>query len=329
MNYEQLSIPLKDLIAAYEANFIDEQRQVLCFTMASCKPKMKKWIIEYAVTYRNQQGEVTEEALIGKIFSDPAKGTASYRLMQHLWVNGMNDQLDYTIVRPIAYLPSYNLLLMSKAPGQMIQSWLFETKQAVHASYQIALWLIQLHNVPLMHTHDSRIPRAETDLTRLLDELIVAVPNKAAALKSFIDRLLRHSLNEQVGSSAMLHGDFHIKNVFWDGMKVTAIDFDHHFIGDKAWDVSYHACQMQLSAFYKKGDFYYFQPAIKTLIDTYVFRIPEAERASFLERLSYYRARSLFESLHYEICVCKTSALHIIDPLLKECEMSLQGKGFL
>jgi aminoglycoside phosphotransferase len=328
MKDEYPILPMEELIAAYEADFIDEPRHVLSFSLVACMPKMKKWILEYAVTYEKQHGEEFQETVIGKIFSDPEKGMAGYRLMRHLWANGMNDEVDYTIVRPIAYLQSYNFLLMSKAPGKIIRDWMYETDQAVDAAYHVAIWLKRLHQVPLMQIKQLRRTRADIDFTRLITELTKVVPEKEVAFQTLVNRLTLHPVTAGKENLAMLHGDFHIKNVFWDGHKVTAIDFDHHFIGDTAWDVAYHACQIQLSAFYKKGDFRYFQPAVKTLIDTYLTEIPESEHQSFLMRLFQCRSRSLFESLHYELCVCKTGALDIVDPFLQECELSLQGSAF-
>ncbi|WP_274366046.1 phosphotransferase family protein [Paenibacillus thermotolerans] len=321
--------PLRELIAAYEAGFPGEGRHVLSFVMTSCMPKMKKWIIEYAVTSVNEHGERLEENVIGKVFSDHEKGQASYRIMKYLWENGMNLDPRYTIVRPIAYIEAYNVMLMSKAPGTEVKDWLHEGSKGEEAASHAAEWLIRLHRVPVLDGGRHGRTRAEADTVRIISELCDAVPDKAAELRSFGERLHRQEGRPHAGATAsvMLHGDFHVKNIFWDGTRATAIDFDHHFVGDAAWDVAYHACQIQLSAFFKQGDFHRFRPAVRNFLDTYLAAVPESQRGTFLTRLSCYRSRSLLESLHYELCVCKTGAFHIVDSFLEECGLSLQGQG--
>ncbi|NHN28992.1 phosphotransferase family protein [Paenibacillus agricola] len=327
---ETVFSPTAEVGSAYAASFPGESRRVMSIDLVSSMPKMKKWILEYALTSRDETGVNMHESVIAKVFSDPEKGTASYHLMQYLWSNSMSEDPQYTLVRPISYIHSLNLLLMSKAPGRTVKDWLYETDRWVEVATQIAVWLIRLHRVPLMQSSQTKRTRADVDLSRFVTELSDTVPEKEEAFQTFAAQLLHyHHANPWTGTPAMLHGDFHIKNVFWDGSIVTAIDFDHHFIGDAAWDVAYHACQMQLSAYFNKGNFNYFQPAVKTFIEAYLSSVPDSERQSFLQRLDFYRSRSLFESLHYEVCVCKTGALHIVDPFLQECEQSLQGKGFV
>lgn len=321
-------LPNHELIAAYEAGFRDECRRVISLNLITCMPKMKKWIIEYSVIYHNPLGQEAHETIIGKIYSDPEKGKASYGLLEHLWQHGMNGDSPYAVVRPIAYLPSFHLMLMSKAPGMTVQEWIFETDRVHHAAFHTAIFLSCLHKVPILPTPLLIRNRAEDDLSRFMQELINSAPEQETAIQSFAARMRKFPPPPCVGEPAMLHGDFHIKNVFWDNSSVTAIDFDHHFTGDPAWDVAYHACQIQLSAFFRKGDFHYFRFGVKTFIQTYLTEVPEDEHEDFLKRILYYRARSLFESLHYEICVCKTKKNEIIEPFLQECELSLQGKGF-
>lgn len=325
----QFSIPpTEEIISAYQASY-DDKRQVLQVVLISSTRKIRKRILEYLVTYRNRNGESKEETVIGKMYSDQAKGFASYRLMQYLWKNGFDTDSPYTIVRPVAYIQHWRMLLMTKAPGKTLDEQIHDPgTNTHHTALLVANWLARLHAIPVPEMKGSTRTRANADVRRFYEELAELMPSEAARLKHICDQLLKKSERAWTDQAALLHGDFHPKNIFINEQQVIAIDFDHHFAGDPAWDVAYLGCQMQLNGFFQKGDFDYFRPVIRHFIETYLDAHPSCNRESFYDRLSLYSARSLYESLHYELCVLKTGKLTILEPLLARCQLHLQGKGF-
>jgi thiamine kinase-like enzyme len=324
----QAKLPsIEEIISAYEAS-TGHSRQVLQATLISSIPKIRKWILEYLVTHRLPDGQIKEESIIGKIYSDEEKGLASFRFLQYLWKNGFADDPRYTVVRPIAFLQNWKMLLMSKASGKTMDDWLYDPMiDGKRIASLAANWLTRMHAIPLTKVRASIRTRANADLKRFYEELAALIPEEKARLKSIYDQCLQKSSLLSKDQSILLHGDFHPKNIFIDDQKVTAIDFDHHFVGDAAWDVAYLACQIQISSFFKKGDFHYFQPVVKHFIDAYLQAHPSYNQESFMERLALYSARSLFESLHYELCVLKTGKVTILDPFLRMCQRYLQGNG--
>lgn len=328
INDEQLPLPpIQQITSSYEASLTGDCRRVLTSTLVSSTAKMRKIILEYKVAYNNQQGDEVEEHVVGKRYSNGEKGLASSQLMQYVWDHGMGTDPHYRIVRPIAYLKTWQLLLMSQAPGRTLHDCI-HAGTGKQAAFLAATWLTRLHSISPANIQKKERTRANADISRFVKELEIAVPDKLSDIQSIYSRMLTKSAIQWTGPPVLLHGDFHPNNVFLDGQRVFAIDFDHHFAGDPAWDVAYLACQIQISGFFKKGDFHYFDPVVRHLIDIYLDCHPSYDRQSFLDRLFLYRANSFFESLHYHLCVLKDGTINTVDVFLGECEQALQGKGF-
>ena len=325
---KQPSIPSYDQIAAaYEKSYGKENRKVLSVVSISTTQKLRKWILEYLVTYLNQDGEKAEEFLIGKVYSNKEKGLACYNVLYYLGEHGMIAESTNTIIRPIYFFESSLFLLMTKAPGKSLYD-LFESEFDHRAiGPRIAVWLKHLHSIPVERLRETKNTRAEVDVTRFYKELTTLLPEKHERIRDLFNNIVRNSVKLYTGQQVMLHGDCNLMNLFIDDKKVTAIDFDHHFLGDPAWDVAYLTCQIQLRGFSKKGNFIYFLSAIKSFVETYLSEYPEDIRVAFYNRFHLYRARSLFESLHYELCVLKTGRLDIVDAFLNECELAMEGRG--
>jgi hypothetical protein len=320
--------PLEEITSAYLAN-ISHSGQVLQVTLISSKPRILGLILEYLVTYRTEDGEIKKESLIGKMYFDESKGLASFQFLQYLWENGFTDEPRYTIVRPIAYLPHWKILLMSKAPGKRLDDCLHDPNiDGNLTAFLIANWLTHMHSTPLTETRATTQKRGDIDVKPYYEELTALIPEEETRLKSIYHQFLQKLDHPSINPVVLLHGDFHTRNIFIGDSQIVAIDFDHHFIDDPAWDVAYLACQIQISSYFKKGDFHYLQPVVKHFIDTYLHTHPSYNRESFFDRLALYSAHTLFESLRYELCVLKTGKLTILEPFLTECQLNLQGNGF-
>ncbi|MGO4890451.1 phosphotransferase family protein [Anaerobacillus sp. MEB173] len=317
--------PIDTIISAYESSS-QNTRKVIDATLVSSTPKIRKMIVEYLVRYQNQEGELKEESLIGKVYSDEDKGLASYQFLKYLWENGFDVNPQHTIVRPITYLKQWRMLLMSKSPGKTMDDWIHDPNvNSKQLSCLVADWLTQLHSIPLTTVRTAARTRATADINRFYDDLVERLPQEKERLISLYLQLAQQSKLLKANETVLLHGDFHTKNLFISGQRVIAIDFDHHFAGDPAWDIAYLACQIQVSSFFKKGDFDYLKPMVKCFIERYLDSHPTYKRKHFLNRLAIYSARSLFESLHYELCVLNTGKFSIVDPFLTKCELYLKG----
>jgi thiamine kinase-like enzyme len=320
--------PIEEIISVYHACY-GASRRVLQAKLISTTTKIRKMILEYQIIYCNQAGERVEDKLIGKVYSDQKKGIESFQFLQYLWNNGFGADPQYTVVRPIAYLEQWRLMLMSKAPGRTLDDWIhdFDMDSRQLASL-LADWLTRMHRIPLTVVREATRTRANADVNRFNKELSALLPQEHhSRLKSIHDEFILNSEELLTNQFVLLHGDFHTKNVFLHENQVIAIDFDHHFAGDAAWDVAYLACQIKVSGFFKKGDFNYFRGLITEFFERYLDNNPSRKQRDFLKRISLYSAQSLFESLHYEMCVLKTGNFAIVDPILSMCEHYLKGKG--
>ncbi|WP_085993817.1 aminoglycoside phosphotransferase family protein [Oceanobacillus senegalensis] len=318
----------KVIRSAYE-NHYKNGRQVIKVDLVSSTPKIRKMIAEYLVTYRTPTGEVKKESLIGKVYSNVQKGIDSYQFLKYLWENGFRSNPQFTVVRPIAYLKKWGLMIMSKSPGKTVDDWMYDPKvDNKQLASLIAYWMSQMHAIPLTEIRKKSQTRANSDIRRFYEDLEKCIPKEQSRLRELYHHFMKESGRLNTDKEVLLHGDFHTKNVFMHKDQVIAIDFDHHFDGDPAWDVAYFACQIQVSSFIKKGDFDFFQPMVKHFITKYLELNPSYNRQAFLNRLALYSARSLFESLHYELCVLNTGKFHIVDAFLSKCEQYLQRSGY-
>jgi len=318
----------EEILSAYQDSY-GTNRTVTQVSLVFSKPKIRKLIVEYLVTYRNQHGEWKQDSLIGKLYADQKEGLLSYQFLQYLWKNGFNTDPNHTIVRPIAFLQPYGMLIMSKSPGKTLDDWIHGSSvNSKQLALLIAGWLTRMHAIPIKEIREGTLSRANAEVGRYYRELSELLPAYKSKLKAMYDVFVQNSHKLGTEDKVLLHGDFHTRNVFIDAQQVIAIDFDQHFAGDPAWEVAYMASHVQVSSFFKNGNFDYFQSMIQFFIDKYLDNHPSFNRQAFLERVSLYSARTLFESLHYDLCILKTGNLSIVDPFFIKYEQNLQGGGF-
>lgn len=294
--------------------------------------RIRKWIVEYRVVRCGPAGERREEWVLGKSYADD-RGAVAFRLMRHLWRNGLGAGSRHTIARPIAYLEPWRFLLMSRAPGTTLAAHLQDPHHASRPAAEAAAWLARLHGVPLPDPPPVGDPAREAGAGRFIRELMAAVPpqgDRIAALgRQIADEGAVPSSHAPPSSRAvLLHGDFHPRNVFIDGDRVTAIDFDQCTTGDPARDVAYLIAQIQVDAFFRSGDFHRHDAPARAALATYLGRRPPPEPDAFLARVARWRTRWILESLHYELCVLRTRRPEIAPAFLGEAERAAAGEIF-
>jgi thiamine kinase-like enzyme len=319
---------LEEIRSIYETN-TNNKRHVTKVELISILPRLQDTILEYLVTYV-QEGSIKKEAVIGKAYSQYEKGISSYHFLKFIWTNSFYDLKQFKVVRPIAFIPKQNFFLMSKAPGRKLEECLYDrTLDHIHIANQIAKWLTHMHNIPHTSFQVSTPKRTNPEINRYSHELIVLLPHEQSRVTSICQQLSKKLNSLLIDRAVLLHGDFHTRNIFFTPSQVVAIDFDHHFIGDPAWEIAYLICQIEISSYFKLGVFDAFSVMIQKIVATYLQANPFYDCDQFYDRLSFYRVCCYLESLHYELCVLKTGNQVIPEPFLHHCQTCLQGKNIL
>jgi thiamine kinase-like enzyme len=319
---------LEEIRSIYEMD-TNNKRHVTKVELMSVLPRLQDTILEYLVTYV-QEGNIKKEAVIGKAYSQYEKGISSYHFLKFIWTNSFHDLQQFKVVRPIAFIPKQNLFLMSKAPGKKLEECLYDrTVDHTHIANQIAKWLHHMHNIPHTSFQARTSKRTNPKINRYFHELVVLLPHERSRLTSICQQLSQKIDSLPIDQTMLLHGDFHTRNIFLTPSQVVAIDFDHHFIGDPAWEIAYLICQIEISSYFKLGVFDAFYVMIQKMVSTYLQANPFYDCDQFNDRISFYRVCCYLESLHYELCVLKTGNQVISEPFLDHCQTCLQGQNSL
>lgn len=291
--------------------------------ITSQRRRLRKQLVELEL---HGPDGATLERLVGKRYVERERGAEAFAVMRHLWRHGMGGDAP-GIVRPVAYIGDRHFMLMARAPGATIHDLLLASPHAHEPVRLVARWLRRLHGIPPAPEAPAQgRARAELSLARLARELSAALPGEASRVARIAARF-RRPVAEGVRARCMLHGDFHPRNVYVDGERVTVIDFDHAVAGDPAWDVGYFVGQLETAALESHGDAAALRPAADAFMDEYLRDAPEPEASQFRARAMRYAVLTLLESAHYRRCILHAMSDEAAAQLLGECERGLGGPG--
>jgi hypothetical protein len=248
--------------------------------------------------------------IIGKV-SKSKRAQNTFALLTALWEAGMRPPSQYTVTRPIAWLPDEHLLLQEKAPGEQLVK-LIETgsPQAAEGMRRAGEWLHALH---LLDLHPTVAKDLQQALARCRAELPSALPDE----RSRVELLLDNVDLEYDGPLVPSHGDFHPMNVFIAADRVTAIDVDTFALREPAFDVAYFIAQTSIMGFHVYGDF----SATRELRAVFRACAPSVDDA----RVDTHMRFALLRSLHYDLCILKLKERGAVAPFLCAAEYGLDS----
>jgi phosphotransferase family enzyme len=218
-----------------------------------------------------------EILVFGKLYSDEL-GPHSFRVLKGLWEAGLGEGALYQVTKPLAYMPEYNLLLMSAAAGTPLMSLVGEDGPEFLAHIrQAARWLVRLHRVPL------RVGRAESlweslklfRVVRRLTKAAARVPHERKRLIEMVDALCRAGKRGPGQVPAVqTHGRFHYEHIFVNGGPVTVIDFDRSLPSDPAKDLAEFLSMLRVRAFKRTGTTATVDAATRLFLEEYLSHLP-------------------------------------------------------
>ncbi len=175
-----------------------------------------------------------EERVIGKLRADGG-GEAAHTLLVALFAA---QTTTLRVPRPVAWLPEAQALVTGVAPGVACRN--LEPALDGGTFERIGRALAELHALPPFGGSVKRLSDHVAELVRPSPRVVSAEqPHHALT----IERTLAHlsEAERQWGAVAVvsLHRDFHLRQLFDDGLRITVIDWDDAACGDPAFDVGY------------------------------------------------------------------------------------------
>ena len=284
--------------------------------------------------YQQQQQQKIFKSIVGKWRSD-GQGKQIFDLLQQVWKKGFaiaNSNFNLKMYEPIAYFPSYNLMITSKAEGTRLKELLIECNyddiEAVEVVVRAwimnaAKWLAKLHSIPLP-IHNSRslslllsIQNEEKKLKVWSQHLTHLYPDFAKRVSNITSKILQmEKLIVNPRNFVLIHGDFHSGNIFVDqDNNLTVIDFEQSCIFDPAFDLAYFIIKLisikrkyQLSSLNTRDlekcfvDIYYNSTAREIIPTALSTSSLTTTKKLLLKRLAIFKARNCIEHLHSRYC---------------------------
>ena len=238
--------------------------------------------------------------LIGKVYrKDRLK---VFQVMEGIQQAGFGLRDEFSIPRPVAYLPSLRLLLQEKVEGSVAEE-IFETGDEgnrAEAAERCARWLARFHaHAPKTgpvsyardHLNSKSMQRCWEEMAKLNGEF-----NGKAA------RLLR-GLEDAAGSLSPVemcagHGGYRADHVILSEGRTVGFDLDTYDVADPARDVARFLAALRHVALDQIGDIRVLDRAAEIFLETYVAAgPPEANR-----NLSFFEASAYLKRAKHSFC---------------------------
>lgn len=173
----------------------------------------------------------------------------SYDLQTTLWKKGFRRP-PFTINRPLAYLPYWNLHLFEALEGQILQEGMRKRSKPwlKQKNPSVAGWLKKLHRTPVTPKELGFKNLAENfgHIRLSIKEIPPHFRSIALSLRAQADALERRCASIATNRSmwTITHGDFGQHNIVVTRTGIGVIDFDSAALFDPAFDLASYLTQM-------------------------------------------------------------------------------------
>lgn len=220
-----------------------------------------------------------------------------HQTMDEMWRGQFGKSAQFSIPKPVAYVPSLQLHFEEKLTGKSVKETFLtcEEKRGTEASQNSGLWLAHFHQWAPRSGESSP---SGLELTRMerwarrFRELGGALSENAQLLFERIAKAF-----SKLGQAELCagHGSFSPDHVFLVGDRVLTIDWDGFDAGDPARDVARFVVTMQRLAVGRMGSINALDSSARAFLDAYT----AARGSAILPRLPYYRAAACLKLAKY------------------------------
>ena len=225
--------------------------------------------------------------LIGKVYSRDRADV--FEAMKKIWESGLNQEAEFSIPRPVSYLPSLRLLLQEKVEGPLAKRLFLERdlSQRADAAERCALWLTRFQAVApqLGKIMDvERILRHSERRVRFIVDTGVPFAVKARQLFQLL-AVAPPALERNAMCAG--HGDYKHEHQFLlpHGRTVT-FDWDCYDIADPCRDAAMFVIYLERLALSELGSIRELHSASQAFLKTYL----AAGQPGVAARLPFHKA---------------------------------------
>jgi Phosphotransferase enzyme family len=201
-------------------------------TVLKCHPGRR---CAFQVTLRT--GDSSRE-LIGKVYKKECPNV--FEVMTAIRREGFGEDAEFSIPRPLAYLPALRLLLVAKVKGAHAAQIFLEGEapEREMAARRSAKWLARFHtlkSIPGEVLNSNEVFRRSFKTCKQLAERCPSVEAKGQQLLEGLEPTWKSLLDIPVAPG---HGDFVPAHVFLASDKVITVDWDSFILSDPSRDVA-------------------------------------------------------------------------------------------
>jgi len=246
------------------------------------------------ITLPTTEGSLT---LIGKVYAKDRSDV--YQLMQELMGAGFGPQDEFSIPRPIAYLPALQLLLQGRVEGQpATESFLSDSEsERTQAAQRCAHWLARFHTIgPRMGTSfhlDDHLLSMEQWSGRL-SSLGEPFAEKAGEL---FKRLEATASKLSRTPMCTVHGDYSHHQVILAPGRTVTVDWDKYRLADPSQEVARFMVGLQRLALRCLGSMRALDGPAEVFLNSYL----ASARSDLTTHLAFQKAAICLEHAKHDV----------------------------
>lgn len=233
--------------------------------------------------------------LIAKVYAKDRLDV--HQAMDEMWRGQFGRSAQFSIPRPMAYVPSLRLHLEEKLIGKSIKEVFLagEEKKQIEAAESAALWLAHFHQwAP--HSGPPAAPSLEfTRMERWAGRFRELGGTLAANAQLLFERLAAAFSTLGQAELCAGHGSFSPDHVFLAGHRVLTIDWDGMDAGDPARDTARFVVAMHRLAVGRMGSADALHLPARSFLSAYT----KIRGSAILPRLPYFRAATCLRLAKY------------------------------
>ena len=243
------------------------------------------------------QTETGAHSLIGKAYS--LDRSDIFEAMVRAGEAGFGPEAEFSVPRPLAYLPELNLLLQEKVEGPLAKSVILTGSEPdrIRAAEQCALWLGRFYTVdpkdgPVfdLNTHLNSLGEWSRSVADSGDPLAVKVVRLFQRLEHAAWTLGRIE-------ACARHGDYTAAQVILAPGRTATCDWDGHGVADPTRDVARFLAALERAAQESFGPMWALDAVGEVFLKTYIsVGRPEVE-----SNLAFYKAARHLQSVRRKI----------------------------
>lgn len=295
--------------------------RLLSHRVTEVRKQRRKRIVFGLMSYHDGAGQRARTVeIVAKVYRSD-RGAKAFGTLWQLWEAGFQPPAKGRVPRPYGYSPQHGTLVQANAPGAAWADSLQGDERSLSAaSARAADWLLQLQRSPL-RAEAPGWEDAAASAVHVARALLATFPDRAARLEPLAARLIELL---RVADLPLVpsHGDYHPKNVLLTPAFATVIDFDTFGHREPAFDVGYGIGQLLIMSYFRTGDF---APGAGAAL-AFWQRYQLGGRAAW-PRVAAQVARTLLQSLHYELCTLRNGRLELLGLWPDLMEKWLDGPG--